>query len=262
MIYSEARPGTPALIGKVGENGHMAVRFRDSAAVLNMYPDADVYVLHQKPGAAAAYRVDDLYVSVENGIVCWCITAGDTETAGRGKCEIVFSRGGVIAKSMIYETLILPALEDGAEPPEAPLPWNQDVVIGRVREMQAGSGANPIAIYDATVGSGYGAEEDVWTDDDGTHVARITVLRVTTPDGYSVKAGDLILAMMTENVIVGEYSFFGLDLGGDDIEEHIIMNIGRTEYPAGTVMFRKDQVYMFRAKSTGMDAGFDIIWGP
>lgn len=126
MIYLDACRGLTH-IGRLGENEHRTVRFQESAAVLAMYPEASVTVLHKRPGDPAAYPVAPGYVTIESGIVCWTIQSGDLATVGRGQAEVVFTSGGVIAKSLIYDTMIDKALDGAGDPPEPWESWVGDV---------------------------------------------------------------------------------------------------------------------------------------
>ena len=126
MIYLDACRGLNH-IGRLGENEHRTLRFRESAEILAMYPDATVTVLHKRPGDPAAYPVAPGYVTIEGGTVCWTIQSGDLTTVGRGQAEVVFTSGGVIAKSLIYDTMIDKALDGAGDPPEPWESWIEDV---------------------------------------------------------------------------------------------------------------------------------------
>lgn len=119
MIYLDVTKGLNH-IGRLGENEHRTLRFRESAEILTLYPEAVVTVLHKRPGDLAAYPVAAEYVDVSSGMVCWTIQSGDLARVGRGKVELVFYEGDVIAKSYIYDTFVEQAL-NGSE--EAPDPW-------------------------------------------------------------------------------------------------------------------------------------------
>ena len=127
MIYLDACRGLNH-IGRLGENEHRTIRFWESAEVLAMYPEASVTVLHKRPGDAAAYPVAPGYVEIQDGIVCWTIQSGDLAKVGRGKAELVFTNGGVIAKTMIYDTMIDQALDGAGDPPEPWESWIEEVV--------------------------------------------------------------------------------------------------------------------------------------
>lgn len=127
MIYLDACRGLNH-IGRLGENEHRTIRFWESTEVLAMYPEASVTVLHKRPGDAAAYPVAPGYVEIQDGIVCWTIQSGDLAKVGRGKAELVFTNGGVIAKTMIYDTMIDQALDGAGDPPEPWESWIEEVV--------------------------------------------------------------------------------------------------------------------------------------
>ena len=119
-IYSKIKPDGWNEIGRLGENEHRVIQFPESRDMFGRYPEAEVTVLHKRPEDQAAYPVDPAYVRVIDGIVEWTIRSGDLKQVGKGRCELVFKQDGVIAKTLIYPTRILPALDDSEDPPE---PW-------------------------------------------------------------------------------------------------------------------------------------------
>jgi hypothetical protein len=129
MIYLDVTKGLNH-IGRLGENEHRTLRFRESAEILTLYPDAVVTVLHKRPGDLAAYPVAAEYVDVSSGMVCWTIQSGDLARVGRGKVELVFSEGDVIAKSYIYDTFVEPALNGSENPPDPWRTWIDGIMQG------------------------------------------------------------------------------------------------------------------------------------
>ena len=120
MIKIMARKGNLTDIGYLGENEHRVICFHDSIELLKQYPDAGVTVLHKRSGDESAYPVPPQYVSIQNGIVEWTIQSGDLAVAGPGKCELVFTKNGVVAKTLIYDTVCKTSLDGAGDPPE---PW-------------------------------------------------------------------------------------------------------------------------------------------
>lgn len=104
-------------IGRVGENQRTAVTFNLSTE----YPGADITVIHQRSGDPTGYPVNPENYSVNDGILTWIITSGDTGKRGIGAVEIVYTLNDVIMKSEIYRTVTLPALDSSEGP--APQPW-------------------------------------------------------------------------------------------------------------------------------------------
>lgn len=126
MIYLDACRGLNH-IGRLGENEHRTVRFWESTEVLAQYPEASVTVLHRRPGDPAAYPVAPGYVEIQDGVVCWTIQSGDLTKVGRGKAELVFTSGEIVAKTMIYDTMIDQALDGTGEAPEPWESWIEEV---------------------------------------------------------------------------------------------------------------------------------------
>ena len=127
MIYQDACRGLNH-IGRLGENEHKTIRFRESVDILEMYPGASVTVLNKRPGDTAAYPVAHGCVEIQDGVVCWTIQSSDLARVGRGKAELVFTRGSVIAKTLIYETVIDPALDGAGSPPEPWMGWVDEII--------------------------------------------------------------------------------------------------------------------------------------
>ena len=113
-------------LGRLGENEYSVILF-PCQSVYAEYPDAAVTVLHQRPGDPAAYPVSSQYVQVIDGQVYWTVTSADLSKQGKGSAELIFTSGGVIAKSMIYSTEIGPALDGAGDPPEPWESWVQEV---------------------------------------------------------------------------------------------------------------------------------------
>lgn len=127
MIEITALKGMPAAIGYIGENEHRVVVFPEAAEILAMYPGASVTVMHMRPGDRDAYPVSPQYIEVANGVVKWTIQSGDLARQGNGKCEVIISCGDVVAKTMIYKTVISPAIGGGEAPPDPWTGWTENV---------------------------------------------------------------------------------------------------------------------------------------
>lgn len=117
MITVYANSQSIIEIGRIGENLHRRICFNVSE-FLAMYPDATFYLLHQRPNDSAAYPVSN--VAVDGNDLYWLVDNSDLASKGQGRCELIVMDGDVIAKSIIYLTHILPALDDSGE---VPSPW-------------------------------------------------------------------------------------------------------------------------------------------
>lgn len=106
-------------LGRLGENEHTVVVF-DISEWLQEYPTASFLLLNQRKGDSSAYPVNSAYVSIVADKMRWTITNAELSAEGSGRCELVITVDEVIAKSVIYTTRVLPAL-DGAG--DVPSPW-------------------------------------------------------------------------------------------------------------------------------------------
>ena len=118
MITINASPMQAIRLGRVGENERQRVAF-DVSALLAELPGAAFTIINQGPGDAAAYPCPG--VSLEDGTLYWPITSAELQQTGRGRCELIVTVGDVVAKSIIYGTEILEALDGSGEAPE---PWD------------------------------------------------------------------------------------------------------------------------------------------
>lgn len=117
MIKIVALPSRITVLGRLGENEHRGIQFPISEYA-QMYPNATYTLLNQRPGDATSYPVAN--TSVEGVYLLWTVTSADLTSEGQGKCELLVMQGDVIAKSVIYLTSVLPALDGSGTAPE---PW-------------------------------------------------------------------------------------------------------------------------------------------
>ena len=194
MVYLDICPKGLNHIGYLGENEHRTFRFLESMEILAMYPDASVTVLHRRPGDPAGYPIPPGYVKIQDGIVCWTIQSGDLARVGRGKCELVFTRGGVVAETRIYDTMIDQALAGSGEPPDPWQTWVNEIVSmydQMLLRMEEISGTVQTVTYDDNTGfvsrivhsrDGVTVRTDVFTYECGrvTEVRTIATGRILT----------------------------------------------------------------------------------
>lgn len=132
MITITALPSRIINIGRLGENEHRRVAF-DISEYLAQYPDATFGLIHS-PSGVTAYPVAT--VAVENEQLIWTVTSSDVTAEGQGRCELIVRQGDTVAKSVIYMTQVLPALDGAGEAPE---PWEswQTQMIGIAADVDA-----------------------------------------------------------------------------------------------------------------------------
>lgn len=133
MITICASPMQAIRLGRVGENERQRVAF-DVSALQAELPGASFSVINQGPGDAAAYPCPG--VTLEDGTLYWPITSAELKATGRGRCELIVTVGDVVAKSVIYATQILEALDGSGETPSEWETW-QTEFAGMVADAQA-----------------------------------------------------------------------------------------------------------------------------
>ena len=113
-------------LGKQGENLARLVCFDELKQWKTIFGEGECELFHQRNGDNAPYPV---VLEIEDDKICWKITDVDTAIAGEGKCELHYSVDGVIVKSKIWVTSVLPSLGEGlAEPPEPQKAWVDQVL--------------------------------------------------------------------------------------------------------------------------------------
>lgn len=122
-------------LGKQGENLARMVYFDEPSTWKETFGEGRCELLHQRNGDDAPYPV---VLEIEDGRVCWKITASDTALVGEGKCELHYSVDGVVVKSKIWTTSVLPSLGgEVAEPPEPYKGW-VDEVLDAAEKIETG----------------------------------------------------------------------------------------------------------------------------
>lgn len=150
MVTITALPSRLISIGRSGENEHRRVAF-DISEYLAQYPDATFGLIHS-PSGVTAYPVAT--VAVENDQLVWTVTSSDVTVEGQGRCELIVRDGDTIAKSIIYMTQVLPALDAAGEAPEPWESWQEQMIgiAGEVTESahQAEAASEAVQDMDAT----------------------------------------------------------------------------------------------------------------
>lgn len=114
------KPGCYIPIGRLGENEATKTLFPVEEWV-ESYGEGVFSLLVQRNGDANPYpAVVDVEEFDGKTHVAWIVTDADVARVGRGKCELIYTVGGVVAKSEIYVTITGEALSSAGDPPE---PW-------------------------------------------------------------------------------------------------------------------------------------------
>lgn len=126
-------------LGRQGENLATQVQFDvNVAGWVETYGVGTWQLLNRRPSDPAGYPVE---ISVEDNIIKWDLTATDLKYAGCGTCELVYYVDEVVAKSIIYGTQILPAIDGTGEIPEPWESWIDEVEEARDEAQAAAEAA-------------------------------------------------------------------------------------------------------------------------
>ena len=114
MNAIQAQPNAVIHIGRLGENIYTLVQF-DISEYLAQYPNATAILLNMRPGDTSAYPVAN--IATDEQYLYWTVADNDLTVKGMGYCELVIMDGEMVAKSIIYPTQIMDALDGSGEEP-------------------------------------------------------------------------------------------------------------------------------------------------
>lgn len=98
--------GIPIPLGIKGESGVNSFKFGYGDFVED-YGDGILTIYHRRPGDT---QPQTCTITTENNVATWDITNTDTEYAGMGRIQIVYTAMGVTKKTMTGITLIEPSI--------------------------------------------------------------------------------------------------------------------------------------------------------
>ena len=105
------------LLGHSGENGAVRVAF-DLTSFQKAFPGGQPLLLVRRYADTTAYPAP---LTVEEQTAYWTVGAADTARAGYGQCELQwYLEDGTLAKSDLFDFLVLGTLKTDAAPPDAP----------------------------------------------------------------------------------------------------------------------------------------------
>lgn len=155
-------------LGHTGENEAVRVAF-SLVPFKEEFPGGRPALLVKPPKGGNAYPVA---LTSEGDTAYWTITAADTAVAGFGQCELQWYAGDTLAKSDKFDFIVVPALEAGAEPPDAPSKRWFDAIqaqIGDLSKLTTKAKDNLVAAINEAArsggGSGGGVQAD-WSQND------------------------------------------------------------------------------------------------
>ena len=171
MITVNASRREPICLRHQGENGAMRVAFPLSAFETD-WPGGTPLLLVQRPRASRDTEAYPVALSVDGHTAYWTVSASDVEYSGYGKVQLQWRVEDVLAKSCIYDTVCVPSLHAGAEPPDEPSKRWFDAIqaqIGNLDNLTTEEKKNLVAAINEAArsggGGGGGAQAD-WSQND------------------------------------------------------------------------------------------------
>lgn len=182
MKTIDAKQCTAIALGRLGENEYTLIRF-DVSAWLEELPGAVIGLYNQRPGDNVAYPVAE--INVDGGIAIWTVTSTELTKTGEGRCELVAIAGEVVAKSMIFRTMVFDALDGSGEAPEPWEEWQQQLIILKNEAEQAADRAEEAVEHYPRIVDGVW---EVWDVQEGAFVS--TGVQAQGPQGVPGEQGE------------------------------------------------------------------------
>lgn len=171
MITVNASRREPICLRHQGENDAMRVAFPLSAFEAD-WPGGTPLLLVQRPRSSRDAEAYPVALSVDGHTAYWTVSASDIEYSGYGKAQLQWRVEDVLVKSCIYDTVCVPSLHAGAEPPdEPPKRWFDAIQaqIGDLSKLTTKAKDNLVAAINEAArsggGSGGGVQAD-WSQND------------------------------------------------------------------------------------------------
>ena len=159
MITINASRREPICLRHQGENDAMRVAFPLSAFEAD-WPGGTPLLLVQRPRSSRDAEAYPVALSVDGHTAYWTVSASDVEYSGYGKVQLQWRVEDVLVKSCIYDTVCVPSLHAGAEPPDEPSKRWFDAIqsqIGNLNDLTTKAKENLVAAINEAARSGGGS---------------------------------------------------------------------------------------------------------
>lgn len=159
MITVNASRREPICLRHQGENDAMRVAFPLSAFEAD-WPGGTPLLLVQRPRSSRDAEAYPVELSVDGHTAYWTVSASDVEYSGYGKAQLQWRVEDVLVKSCIYDTVCVPSLHAGAEPPDEPSKRWFDAIqaqIGDLSKLTTKAKDNLVAAINEAARSGGGS---------------------------------------------------------------------------------------------------------
>lgn len=159
MITVNASRREPICLRHQGENDAMRVAFPLSAFEAD-WPGGTPLLLVQRPRSSRDAEAYPVALSVDGHTAYWTVSASDIEYSGYGKAQLQWRVEDVLVKSCIYDTVCVPSLHAGAEPPDEPSKRWFDAIqaqIGDISKLTTKAKDNLVAAINEAARTGGGS---------------------------------------------------------------------------------------------------------
>ena len=159
MITVNASRREPICLRHQGENDAIRVAFPLSAFEAD-WPGGTPLLLVQRPRSSRDAEAYPVALSVDGHTAYWTVSASDVEYSGYGKVQLQWRVEDVLVKSCIYDTVCVPSLHAGAEPPDEPSKRWFDAIqaqIGNLADLTTEEKKNLVAAINEAARSGGGS---------------------------------------------------------------------------------------------------------
>lgn len=159
MITVNASRREPICLRHQGENDAMRVAFPLSAFEAD-WPGGTPLLLVQRPRSSRDTEAYPVALSVDGNTAYWTVSASDVEYSGYGKVQLQWRVEDVLVKSCIYDTVCVPSLHAGTEPPDDPSKRWFDAIqaqIGDISKLTTKAKDNLVAAINEAARSGGGS---------------------------------------------------------------------------------------------------------
>ena len=166
MITVNASRREPICLRHQGENDAMRVAFHLSAFEAD-WPGGTPLLLVKRPRSSRDAEAYPVALSVDGHTAYWTVSASDVEYSGYGKAQLQWRVEDVLVKSCIYDTVCVPSLHAGVEPPDEPSKRWFDAIqaqIGNLDDLTTEEKKNLVAAINEAARSGGGSGGSVQAD--------------------------------------------------------------------------------------------------
>ena len=111
-----ANPNKQNEIGRAGENDATKMLF-DLTELIQLYGEGTAKLIVERPGDKATYEAT---ITREDNSIVWMVDNVDTSYEGHGRAQLVWLVNDVVAKTIIYLTVVYASIKEVTPKPPPP----------------------------------------------------------------------------------------------------------------------------------------------